>query len=334
MHTVSRTSWKPFMVLVAILVVCFIAYPAAAAEKQTIRIGSASAGSAGYIHFEACSYLVNKFSDTMKASSFATGGSTENIILLDQKKIDIASAGTLDVEAAWKGGTKFKKQIPIWQVMSWTWWALPMITTADSPITTYRDLEGHSVSLVKKGSGAEHMFSIIMEEYGLIDKIKKNYLSWSEGADALVDGLIVACPGNFPGGKPNPLMLNLASRKPYKALEIDPEIMKKANERNKGILTVTLPKEAYKGFSKDVLSPGIAGCALSTADVDDEVVYEFCKAVFEHEDELHSISKVSDSTKLQNALKWLMPAYPVHPGAAKYYKEKGVWNDAFTVGTR
>ena len=175
---------------------------------------------------------------------------------------------------------------------------------------------------MKKGSGAEHMFSLIMEEYGILGKLKKNYLNWSAGVDALVDGIIKACPGNFPGGKPNPGMLNLASRKPYRALELDLDVMKRVNAKNKGILTVTLPKEAYEGFKADVIAPGIAGCALSTAAVDDDVVYEFCKAVFENTDELYSISKVSDSTKLENAMKWLMPAYPVHPGAARYFKKK------------
>ena len=47
----------------------------------------------------------------------------------------------------WQGGKKFKEKIPVWQVFSWTWWALPMVTLADSDLKTYRDLAGHSVSL-------------------------------------------------------------------------------------------------------------------------------------------------------------------------------------------
>lgn len=304
------------------------------ASDKTIRIGSASPGSSGYIHFEACSFLVNKYAEGIKASSLATSGSSENVILLDQNKIDIASAGTLDVEAAWINDKKFGKKIPVWQVFSWTVWSLPMVTLADSDINTYKDLKGKSVSMVKKGSGAEYMFKLIFEEYGIIGDLKKNYLAWRAGIDALVDGQVKATPGNFPGGKPNPIMINLASRKPYKALEIDMNVLKQVNKRNRGILVTTLPKEAYKGFKKDVIAPGIAGVALSTADVDDELVYQFCKAVLEHADELHKISKVSEATTLQNATKWLMPEYPVHPGAVRFYKEKGVWREDLKVGNR
>ena len=61
---------------------------------------------------------------------------------------------------------------------------------------------------------------------------------------------------------------------------------------------------------------------------------EFTKAVFDHTDELHSISKVSDATELETATKWLMEGYPVHPGSARYFKEKGVWRDDLTIGKR
>jgi len=314
--------------------VSLVLVTAAFAEKQLFRIGSASVGSSGYIHWEACSFLANKYSQKLKASSLATGGSTESVFLIDEKKIEVGHGTGLEVVASMAGEKPFKKKYEIWQVFAWTNWALPMVALADSSLNTYYDLKGKRVSLIKKGSGTESLYRIVMEEYGLYRDIKKNYLSFDESKDALVDELIVAFPGNFSAGKPNPTMLDLAARKPYKVLELDLEVMKKVNARNKGIVVTILPKTAYAGLKKDMPSPGFVGVGLSSAHVDDDSIYEFCKAVLDHIDELKTISKVSEGITLQNAVNWLVAGYPVHPGAVRYFKEKGVWKDDLIVGKR
>jgi TRAP transporter TAXI family solute receptor len=304
------------------------------AQQKQFRIGSASLGSSGYIHWEACAFLANKYAPALKASSLSTGGSTEDVILLSDKKIELAHGTGLEVVSAWEGKRPFTKKIPVWQVFSWTVWSMPMVALADSDLNTYYDLKGKSVSLIKKGSGTESMYSVVLEEYGILKDLKKNYLSFDESKNALIDGLIVSFPGNFPGGKPHPIMIDLASRKPYKALELDLEVMKRVNKRNKGIIVTTLPKSAYERFTQDVPSPGFVGIGLSSAAADDDSIYAFLKAVLDHVDELHKISKVSDFTTLKHATEYLMPDYPVHPGAVRYFKEKGVWDDRLIVGKR
>jgi TRAP transporter TAXI family solute receptor len=302
---------------------------AEAADKPIIRLGSASPGSSGYVQFEALSYLVNQYSDKYKASSVATAGSAENMELLKEKKIDFGSGDSLSVVTAWE-----QKNIPIWQVASWTYWSVPMVVRKDSGINTIADLKGKPVSLIKKGSGTEFAWGILFDEYGILGDIKKQFLSWGDSYDALADGLLSAAPGNFAAGKPNPAMERLGSRVDYKVLEIDPAIMKSAQKRNPGFLATTLPKTAYKGLEKDYTTIGWSGIILSTPSVDDEMVYELCKAMYEHVDELHQLSAVGGATTKGNAVKWLNPDYPVHPGAARFYKEIGVWDDSLKIGSR
>jgi TRAP transporter TAXI family solute receptor len=306
----------------------------AAENKFRFVIGSAAPGSSGYIHWEACAYIANKYSQNLECSSISTGGSTESVVLLNGGKVQLSHGTGLEIVSAWAGKEPFKEKMHPWQVFSWTVWALPMVTLADSELKTYYDLKGKSVSLIKKGSGTESMYRIIMEEYGLLDKIKKNYLSFRDSKDALIDGLIVAFPGNFPGGKQHPIMIELNERKPYKPLELDLEVMKRVNERNKGMFVTILPEGAYEGLTEDVPAPGLSGIGLSSADVPDEVIYEFLKAVLGHTDELHSISTVSGATTLENATKWLIPGYPVHPGAARFFKDKGIWREDLIIGER
>lgn len=305
-----------------------------AADKKLFRLGSASLGSAGYIHWEACAFLTNKYAPNIKASSLSTGGSTEATILLDEKKIELAHGTGLEVVAAWEGAKPFTRKIEPWQTFAWTIWSMPMVALADSGLNTYLDLKGKPVSLIKKGSGTESLYQVVFEEYGILKDLKKNYLSFEESKDALADKLIVSFPGNYPGGKPHPIMIELAARTPYKVLELDVEVMKRVNNRNRGIVVTNLPKSAYQRLTKDMPSPGFTGIGLSSAAVDDDTIYSFTKAVLDHVDELHSISKVSDATTPENAVKWLMPGYPVHPGAVRYFKEKKVWRDGLLVGKR
>jgi TRAP transporter TAXI family solute receptor len=334
MEKLIEASRKIGNVICLLALLSFLMPGIAMADKKIFRIGSAALGASGYIHWEACAFLANKYAPNLKASSLSTAGSTEDVILLDGKKIDLAHGTSLDVVSAWAGEKPFQKKMEPWQVFSWTFWSLPMVALADSGLNTYYDLKGKPVSLIKKGSGTETMYQVIFEEYGILKDLKKNYLSFDASKDALIDGLIVAFPGNFPGGKPQPIMLDLAARKPYKVLELDLEVMKRVNNRNKGIIITILPKTAYKGLKKDTPCPGNTGIGLSSAAVDDDIIYSFCKAVLEHTDELHSISKVSDATTLENGLKWMMPGYPVHPGAVRFFKEKGIWREDLIIGKR
>ena len=333
-RTVNPSRRIVWLVCLSFLSIFLVSGGSEAADKKLFRLGSASLGSSGYVHWEACAFLTNKYSPNLKASSLSTGGSTEATILLDQGKLELAHGTALEVVAAFEGSQPFKKKMEPWQVFSWTVFINPMVTLANSGLKTYYDLKGKPVSLIKKGAGIESFYQIVLEEYGVLKDIKKNYLSFEDSKDALIDGLIAAFPSNFSGYQPQAIMIELASRAPYRILETDPEVMKKANQRNKGIATTILPKTAYEGMTKDTLCPAFFGMGLSSAAVDDDTIYSFTKAVLDHIDELHSISKVSNTLTLENSTKWLVPGYPVHPGAVRYFKEKGVWLEGLVVGKR
>lgn len=330
-------SKKMMVKIICITLIIFIlaAFNSVANEnKIKFVIGSASPGSTGYIHWEVCSYLANKYSTKIESSSISTSGSTEDVILLDQGKIELGHGTSLEVVAAWAGESPFQHKMEPWQVLPWTYWAQPMVTLSKYGLETYYDLEGKAISLIKKGSGTESMYTILLEEYGLFGKVRRNYLSFDDSRDALIDGLIVAFPANFSGGVEPPVLAQLALRAPYKILESDLEVLEKANERNRGIIIVKLPKESSEFLDEDLLVPGLGGIGLSTADVPDEVIYEFVKAVLENTDELHSISSVSDLTTIEYAINNFMKDYPVHPGAAKFFKEKGLWREDLIIGVR
>ena len=92
--------------------------------------------------------------------------------------------------------------------------------------------------------------------------------------------------------------------------------------KSKVVKGVILPKSAYEGLTKDTLCPGFPIMGISSPDVYDDVIYALVKSVLEHTNELHSISAVSSGVTLAKAVDGLIPGYPVHPGAVRYFKEK------------
>jgi TRAP transporter TAXI family solute receptor len=337
MNAKKAGCWNVWAAIVLCLTLCAgsVSPAAAAEEKQLFRIGSATLGTAGYIHWEAVSFLVNKYSKKFKASSFTTGGSTECVYLLDQKKIDIGHGTGLEVVAGAEGSAPFDKKYPVWQVFGWSMLSIPMVARADNKnVNTYTDLVGKPVSLAKRGSGTESLYRILLTTLGVYDGIKKSYLGFAEGYDAVVDGNVVATPASMPDGVPVPQVQDLGARIEFKVLPISQEEIDKVTKANKAIVGAVVPKTAYAKMTQDVLVPAFACIGISSPNVDDDTIYEFLKAVLDNVDELRTISKTTTAITLQNAVNWMLPGYPVHPGAARYFKEKGVWRDDFVIGTR
>ena len=307
--------------------------PGNAADK-TLRIGSATLGSAGYIHWEACAFLTNKYSK-VKASSISTSGSTESVFLLERKAIDIGHGSSLEVVNANDGLPPFKKKYQIWQVFAWNEAALPLITKADrEDINNYADLVGKRVCLAKKGAGAESLLAVVLKALGTYKKMNRVYLGFRDAYNALVDGMIDATIGIYMEGKPVPAMMDLAARCKYKLVNFTPEDLAKVQATSKVVKGVMLPKSAYEGLTKDTLCPGFPIMGISSPDVPDDIIYNLVKSVLDHTDELRSISTVSSGVTLAKAVDGLVPGYPVHPGAVRYFKEKGVWKDTLVEGKR
>ncbi len=85
-----------------------------------------------------------------------------------------------------------------------------------------------------------------------------------------------------------------------------------------------IPGGAYKGVDTDTNTIAVQTVMICRTDIPDDVVYKLVKAVFEHKDELNEIHPSFKETTLENATPVIIP---VHPGAVKYYKEKGVYKE-------
>lgn len=199
---------------------------------------------------------------------------------------------------------------------------IQIVVLADSGIKTLQDLAGKKVAVGNAGSGTYWNARQILEAAGLWDKIKPEYKTFKEVAEDLKLGNIDAA--FLTAGIPTSAVEQIASEKPIRILEVPDEIYNKLKEKYPFYTQVVIPAGTYSGLDEDVKTVAVMSMLLVRDDVPEDVVYQMVKILFEHANELkQEVQKQSvQYISLEHALEGL--SIPLHPGAYKYYEEKGI----------
>ena len=122
-------------------------------------------------------------------------------------------------------------------------------------------------------------------------------------------------------------MIELFQRIDSRWIPLDDDKMDIMIERNPVWYKATLPAGSYKGQDVDVPMAGINILAVSRADLPESFIYEVMKAIWDHFDDelspMHPNFKYFEKGSLIHR-----STLPFHPGAIKYWKEAGLWDDA------
>jgi TRAP transporter TAXI family solute receptor len=227
---------------------------------------------------------------------------------------------------AFRGEDKFKgHKVPLRTLMILYPNRMHVVTVEGRGIAKMADLKGKRVSTGSPGSATEVMAFRIIEAAGL-DKdadLKRERLGVAESVNAIKDGKIDAF--FWVGGLPTAAVTDLANTPNTKIRMIDHADTVAAMNRKYGNLYVedTIPKETYKGMDADNKQATVQNILVSHESMDDKTAYNIVKAIFEHRDELIRVHKEAENFKLENQKKDASPL-PWHPGAVKYFAEKGV----------
>ena len=315
------------MVIPLLILVSFMAWTDApcATKPKTLIWGSASLGASGYVIIEALTSNVNRFEKSFRNASISTQGSTENLILLSQKEIHLGQTTSSDLYLAYNGLKPFEKKIEFAQVLSYTYWSLPMGVPENSAVKRIEDLEGKRVCLGAPGGATVALWQLVLNEYRT--KVKLVYQPWQAAADAMKIGQVDAVVISYLAGKiPIPAFEELRLSSPYRLLDTDVEKIKRVVEKNPGILFTKMDS-----FKPSLNTPGFSGILVVDPDLDEELVYKICSTLYDKEEVVRKVSKDLDYFRLENALRMIIPQYPIHKGAAKFYREKGVWKEGLIV---
>jgi uncharacterized protein len=299
---------------------------AASALAQNLSIGTGGTGGVYYPLGGGMAAVLSKYVDGMQATAEVTGGSVANLQLIGTGKpylgMTMADAG-LD---ALKGQDKFKGHpVPVRTLMVMYPNRMHVVTIEGSGISTMKDLKGKRVSTGSGGSATEVMAFRVIEAAGL-DKdrdMKRERLGVAESVNAIKDRKIDAF--FWVGGLPTAAVTDLANTPGIKIKMIDHADLVPAMNRKYGDLYVqdVIAKDVYHGMDRDNHQATVMNLLVAHQNMDDKTAYNIVKAVFEHKEELVRVHKEAENFKLENQKAAATPI-PFHPGALRYYAEKGI----------
>ncbi|TDG00371.1 TAXI family TRAP transporter solute-binding subunit [Paenibacillus piri] len=280
----------------------------------TIATGSASGP-----YFTIASALAKRYEERLglTASVLTTGGSVENMSLIEAGKVDMAFAMSDAVTFAYEGAEGVKKMENLQAMAGLYLNYVQIIALKGSPVHSISDLKGKRVSVGAPESGVEMNARLLLGALGITyQDIKPEYLSYTEAVEQLKNQKIDAA--FFTSGLPNPTVTDLAITKPVSIVPIPIEEMEKLKETYPFFRISEIPADTYQN-EVPIPTAAILNVMLVNNDLDEDLVYKLTREFFDSLEFLRDAHKAAQSIDLEEARQNL--PIPVHPGAAKFYKE-------------
>ena len=296
------------------------------AQAQNLSIATGGTGGVYYPMGGGIAAVLSKFVPGMQATAEVTGGSVDNLKLVGSGKPYIAFAMTDASLDALKGEDKFKgAKVPLKTLMILYPNRMHLVSVEGKGIAKFADLKGKRVSTGSPGSATEVMAFRLIEAAGM-DKdkdMKRERLGAAESVNAIKDGKIDAF--FWVGGLPTAAVSDLANSPGMKLKMIDHAELVPAMNKKYGNLYVedTIPKSVYRGMEADNHQATVMNILVAHENMDDKTAYNIVKTIFDKKPELVAVHKEAENFKLESQKQSATPI-PFHPGAAKYFAEKGV----------
>jgi len=296
------------------------------ASAQNLSIATGGTGGVYYPMGGGIAAALSKYVPGMQATAEVTGGSVDNLKLIDSGKPYIGLSMADAAQDALHGENKFKgHKVAVRTLMVLYPNRMHVVTVEGRGIDKMSDLKGKRVSTGSPGSATEVMAFRIIEAEGL-DKDKdmtRERLGVAESVNAMKDGKIDAF--FWVGGLPTAAVTDLANTPGTKIKLIDhADTVPKMNKKYGNLYVEdVIPKATYKGMDADNHQATVMNILVANASMDDQTAYNIVKTIFDKRDDLIAVHKEAANFKLENQKASASPL-PYHPGAAKYFAEKGI----------
>ncbi|WP_432448959.1 TAXI family TRAP transporter solute-binding subunit [Aliiroseovarius marinus] len=301
--------------------------PVAHAE-EFITIGTGGVTGVYYPTGGAICRLVNKGRKEhgVRCSVESTGGSVYNINTIREGELEFGVAQSDWQYHAYNGTSKFEdagKFEGLRAVFSVHPEPFTVVARADSGIKTFEDLKGKRVNIGNPGSGQRGTMEVLMEALGWTsaDFALATELKASEQSAALCDNQIDAMV--YTVGHPSGSIQEATTACDSVLVEVSGDAVAKLVEDNSFYRTATIPGGMYRGNDADTATFGVGATFVSSDKVSEDAVYAVVSSVMNNIEDfkgLHPAFANLDPKEMASA----GLSAPLHPGAAKYYKEKGL----------
>lgn len=305
---------------------CFSLAAVQPASAENISIATGGTGGVYYPIGGGIASVLSKKVPGMEATAEVTGGSVDNLKLIDGDASYIGLAMADASQDAYKGENKFEGQkVPLRTLMILYPNRMHVVTTEGRGINSVAHLKGKRVSTGSPGSATEVMAFRLLEAAGL-DKdkdVKRERLSVAESVNGVKDNKIDAF--FWVGGLPTSAVTDLANTPGTKIKMIDNADLVSAMNKKYGNLYVedVIPQATYRGMDADNKQATVMNILVASEKMSDETAYNIVKTIFESRDDLIAVHKDTAEFQLDKQKAAATPV-PFHPGAIKYFEERGV----------
>jgi hypothetical protein len=297
---------------------------AAAAVQAADNLVLATGGTAGtyYPFGGAMAKIWNSKIKDMNVTAQTSGASGENVRLINKKEVELALVQSDTLDFAFGAKEAFKEPLKEMSAVAVLYPEIvQVVVAAGSPIKSFADLKGKKVGVGAPGSGTEANFRQLLDAYGLKkEDVNAQFLSFSESAEAFkdkhIDAFIVTA------GIPNAGIMDVSTQNEIRILDIPSDMAAKLTQKYPFLAAVKVPANTYKGQTADVSTVAVNAVLIAGNQLKEDLVYNLTKALFENQAELAAAHAKGKELNAQYAVKGV--SIPFHPGAVKYYKEKGL----------
>jgi hypothetical protein len=328
---------KDRLFILVISLICFIlAMPASAPAEQAVQLKLASfkIGSGWFVMGGIMADIFKKsLPPGSTVDALPKSGGIGNPKLLGLKKADLGFAFPITANWAWNGVYRYDKKIRNIRAIAGgldSYWVLGAVK-ADKGINSWADMKSGKKDLrictQSKGSLSEFAARQVLEAYGIS---YQDLQGW--GGDILMKGFKEMVPALKEGAIDGFLMMatpfhptwtEAAISRPLKFLPMEDAVLGQL-KRKYGYTSSVVPAGMFKGLEKNVVTIGFPTCLLVREDISSEVVYTLVKAIVENKEKIQSAYKSFKAFDPKTAWKpEKLGGVPLHPGAEKYYKERG-----------
>ncbi len=292
-------------------------------SAQELSIATGGTGGVYFPYGGGLGEVIGRHVDGASGSAEVTGASVENVALIARGDSDLALALADTVFQAFHGEGAFdgRQVSELRALASISPNAVQIVTLADSGITSLDDLRGQRVSVGAPGSGTEVSAQTLLEANGITyDDFDEQRLNFNETADALRDGDIAA--GFWSVGPPTSSIMNLDTTRDIAIIALSDEEIANAIEVEPTFAPYTLRAGMYDGMDDPVQTISTPNVLIAHEDMDEELVYNIVRAMYENVDELIAIHPAANDTTPEFSVD--STPIPFHPGALRYLEELGL----------
>lgn len=270
----------------------------------------------------AWSAIINRDISGIKISNQVGGGSAYTARILGNKEADFAMVGNDVAYYAYKGGGEYDN--PNYQnfrgVAALYAESFHAVVPKNSGIKFFEDFKGKSIAIGPPGSGTLVTNERILDAYGYSKAdVGAKELGFNESAEYLRDGHVDAAL--YTTGLPYGPIVDISMTKPIDIIGLNDAAIKKLTNKYPFYVPTIVPAGTYKGVG-DFKTVSVKMLLITTTDMDEELVYQVTKSLYENLDSMKASHATATQIKLENGTAGI--PIPLHPGAERYYREMGI----------